>query len=440
MSSKTPTRCAITDHPPVRSTSPGRMHRAVRWLFISLLIAASVPLPARGSANAEENEDMSWKQSVLSHARRSLGNVEEFADVQWRRFANEMGFHEPRHIAAYHGYGNGTHIWIRGRLLANKPTGGPDEDDDWWDNLQATYQRWESNEVPNAAITLQYGDTVQEVITDKEGYYEARFEVDPDRPRTDVIIARHDLGDGVLTATHRVFLPHADAEFMIISDMDDTVIHTGITNMLVAAQLTFLHNAKTRKPLTGVGGLYRSLAAGTQSRPVNPVFYVSNSAWNMYDLLRDFIDLNDLPDGPLLLRDIGLNADTDDHKITSIRHIMSRHDHLPAILVGDSGQHDAEIYARIAKEFPGRVQAIYIRDVDPEEKSDYDGQVDAIIADSSGDVPFLRVADSSEIAHHATRIGLLPGSEVDDVERDVEVDRNRESLAESVVGDSEAAL
>jgi phosphatidate phosphatase APP1 len=30
--------------------------------------------------------------------------------------------------------------------------------------------------------------------------------------------------------------------------------------------------------------------------------------------------------------------------------------------VGDSGEHDPEVYAQIREEFPGRVRAIYIRD------------------------------------------------------------------------------
>jgi phosphatidate phosphatase APP1 len=219
---------------------------------------------------------------------------------------------------------------------------------------------------------------------------------------------------------------------MIISDMDDTVIHTGLTNLRVAAQLTFLNNARTRKPLTGVGGLYRSLVHGSSGERVNPIFYVSNSAWNMWDLLRDFLDLNDLPAGPLLLRDIGPEGDTSDHKIESIRSLMERLRPLPAILVGDSGQHDAEVYARIATEFPDRVQAIYIRDVDPDDPSDYDAGVDRIIEKSRQvGVPFLRVAHSADIAEHAATIGLLPGSEIDDVEADLRRDEGRETLAEA---------
>lgn len=33
------------------------------------------------------------------------------------------------------------------------------------------------------------------------------------------------------------------------------------------------------------------------------------------------------------------------------------------LLIGDSGQHDPELYAEVIQDFPGRVEAVYIRRV-----------------------------------------------------------------------------
>jgi phosphatidate phosphatase APP1 len=152
----------------------------------------------------------------------------------------------------------------------------------------------------------------------------------------------------------------------------------------------------------------------------------------MWDLLRDFIALNELPPGPVLLRDIGFRAGTSDHKISTIREIMSRFDPLPAIMVGDSGQHDAQIYARIAEEFPGRVRAIYVRDVDPDTDSIFDTSVDEIIERAAElSVPFLRVAHSADVAKHAATIGLLPATQLDEISEDVTKDQQRETLSEA---------
>ena len=93
-----------------------------------------------------------------------------------------------------------------------------------------------------------------------------------------------------------VLIPDASAAVGIISDIDDTVLQSSITDWKTAAQLTFLGNARTRKPLLGVAKLYAALQAG-----VNPLFYVSSSPWNLYDLLEDFMRLNEIPPGPIFL-------------------------------------------------------------------------------------------------------------------------------------------
>ena len=51
----------------------------------------------------------------------------------------------------------------------------------------------------------------------------------------------------------------------------------------------------------GVAAFYRALHAG-----VNPFFYVSKSPWNLYAPLVEYLEVQGLPLGPLLLRDFGL--------------------------------------------------------------------------------------------------------------------------------------
>lgn len=365
---------------------------------------------------------MTWNDEIGRVLGRSLNDVEEFADTAWHRFSRKMGLHEPRQIVAYRGYGNAERVWVQGRLLANKLYGGPKDDDRWWENLLASYQRWESDEVPGEDVLLTYGTVAKTVTTDNEGYYYSEFA----RSEADAVIATHKGAGRTLHGTHTVTLSGEQARLMVISDVDDTVIHTGITDLLLAAQLTFLNNAKTRKPLAGAASLYREFSAGQAGLGANPVFYLSNSSWNMYDLLRDFLDLNDFPAGPLLLRDLGLGTDSSDHKIQTLQRLLARFDGLPVILIGDSGQHDAEIYAQVAVSHPERVAAIYIRDIDPDDDSNFDRKVDEIISQSRAQgIPFLRVRDSADVARHAAEIGLLPPGAVSEIANDVENDINR---------------
>jgi phosphatidate phosphatase APP1 len=158
-----------------------------------------------------------------------------------------------------------------------------------------------------------------------------------------------------------------------------------------------------------VAALYASLQSGQAGRPVNPIFYVSSSPWNLHDLLSEFMELNEIPKGPMFLRDYEIHpkklfASSRDHrhKLERTLKIMADFPELPFILVGDSGQHDAGLYAEAATLHPTRIKAIYIRDVDPATATSRDDHVREHIATAARHgVPMLLAPDSEAMAHHA---------------------------------------
>jgi phosphatidate phosphatase APP1 len=75
-----------------------------------------------------------------------------------------------------------------------------------------------------------------------------------------------------------VLVPAATARFGIISDIDDTVLWTNVTNKLNMALLMVRSNAHTRKPFQGVAAFYRALSQGVAGNEDNPVF-VSSGSW-----------------------------------------------------------------------------------------------------------------------------------------------------------------
>jgi len=128
--------------------------------------------------------------------------------------------------------------------------------------------------------------------------------------------------------------------------------------------VTLSGSAFTRMPFEGTSEWYHALVRGASGTSDNPLFYVSKSPWNLYDFLSDFLDHHDLPRGPLLLRDIGLHhAAPVDHKSAAVRELLETYPELPFVLVGDSGEHDPEIYLEAAARYRGRILAIYIRDL-----------------------------------------------------------------------------
>lgn len=295
--------------------------------------------------------------------------VEDGIDVLRRKVWRVFRRNEPAQIAAYTGYAHEGLVLVHGRVLADRVWGGPLECDGWWQNLKNTWRRWESSEVPFVGVRLRYGDEVVEVETDDEGYYNVEM---PARGGDDERVEWHEVEAECrgVRGVHRILVPPRRAEFGVISDLDDTVIHTGITSIWLAAKLTFLENARSREPLEGVGELYEEMVRGEGGFPQNPIFYISSSPWNLYDLLRDFLKLNEIPEGPMLLRDVGLDRTKfikekgHGHKFRKALRVMDDFPEMDFLLIGDSGQEDPEIYADVVRERPGRVKAIYIRDID----------------------------------------------------------------------------
>lgn len=375
-----------------------------------------------------------WPDAVRTRLQQRVIDGDDHLDAMWQRVDTRLGRGHPRHLAAYRGFGDARGVELIGRVLAERPQGGPQEDDGWWDNLLDTYRRFESDEVPGAPLQLRYRNVTFETTSDHEGYWRAAF--DADGPMSDQLWdnATACLADGTLATPQPVLQVGTRARIGIISDIDDTILQSSITDWKLAAQLTFLHNARTRKPLAGAAALYRTL----QDKH-NPIFYVSSSPWNLYDLLEDFMELNGIPFGPIFLRDLGTDQDGKflksvghGHKLERARLLIERFPDLRWILLGDSGQADAELYAEAARTYGDRIAAIYIRDVDPALDSPRDLGVDGYIQRVAGTgVPMLRVADSLAIAEHAAGLGLLDAASIAAVAAEVQRDHARPTLGEA---------
>ena len=335
------------------------------------------------------------------------------------RLAHRLDADKPYQIVYYRGFGSPSAVWLKGRVLRQKPLSTPSDNDTFWNNLAATYQRFNSDEVPGVTVQIDAFGHSQTVVTDKEGYFEMTLhctgELPPGRAWFPIryalpMVKQPDTGEPV-SINGQLMIAPPYSQFGVISDIDDTVLVTGATSILQMARLTFLGNAYTRLPFAGVAAFYRALQGGSVTTLFNPIYYVSSSPWNLYDLLVDFFRIQGIPKGPILLRDIGLNMASISseshrkHKLAVIRTIMAVSPQLPFVLIGDSGQQDPEIYAQIVRENPGRIKAIYIRDVSGDKR---DESVQTLIQATAADhVPMLLVPDTVAAAEHAAALGLI---------------------------------
>ncbi|MEP7098820.1 MAG: phosphatase domain-containing protein [Dokdonella sp.] len=380
-----------------------------------------------------------WPAHVGHYLRTLAIDVDDHIDTARKRLHIKFGFDRPRHIAAYRAWTDGKTVELTGRVLGRPPAVGGNVGDHWWDNLLNTYRRFNASDVPGLPLVARFRNASALTTTNDEGYYQVTLPVEGNASDNAWENASIALEDGSLLTPQPVLQIDPAARIGVISDIDDTVLQSSITDWKTAAQLAFLHNARTRKPLLGVAKLYQALQAGTGGAR-NPIFYVTNSPWNLYDLVDDFLDLNAIPFGPMSMRKLGLHdgetfgGGPTDHKLHRVTELVDRFPGLKWVLLGDSGQMDAATYSAIVHAFPDRIAAIYIRDVDPSSDTVRDKGVDALIEKVSGTkVPMLRVADSVAIAEHALQLGLIDASALAGIAADVKRDAQRPTLTEATV-------
>jgi phosphatidate phosphatase APP1 len=319
-------------------------------------------------------------------------------------------------LLPYLGFGNGATLWVKGRVLDEHGFRDQTVADSRWSNLFALYQRLESDEVAGAAVRAHFEGQHYDTLTDAGGYF--LFEIAASKElaggsyTVDLELPGSTTPDGQTVKTSaEVIVPPASARFGIISDIDDTVLWTNVTNKLNMALLLARSNAHTRKPFKGVAAFYRALTKGAGGNEGNPVFYVSSSPWHLFGPLVEFLRLQGIPVGPLLLRELGLRevfklTQHGTHKLDKIEMILGYYPHLQFVLIGDSGEQDPEIYAEVVRRHPKSVRVIYIRNVNPDPSRIE--ALDRLIEEVSATGTQLILApDSVFAASHAAAEGLI---------------------------------
>lgn len=157
----------------------------------------------------------------------------------------------------------------------------------------------------------------------------------------------------------------------LISDIDDTIKVTDIP----AGHAVVIENTFYR-PFVAAPGMaerYRGLGDETAFH------YVSGGPWQLYRPLAQFIAAAGYPEGSFHMKSVRKNLltpgswqdlarlaggeATTEQKLGQISDIIGHFPQRGFILVGDSGEHDPEIYREIRERFPRQIEAVWIRDL-----------------------------------------------------------------------------
>ena len=219
--------------------------------------------------------------------------------------------------------------------------------------------------VDDVEVTIIAGGVEQRVLADRGGVVDTKIDVHLTPGWHDITI-RADDTEPVIAP---VFIIDPDAEFGLISDVDDTVMVTALPRPLLAAWNTFVLDEHARRPVPGMAVLYERIK---RANPSMPVIYLSTGAWNVAPTLTRFFERNLYPAGPLLLTDWGPTHDRwfrsgRLHKSETLERIAQELPGMRWLLVGDDGQHDEEIYGEFAASHPENVAAVAIRQLSTSE-------------------------------------------------------------------------
>ncbi|KQO72498.1 phosphatase domain-containing protein [Methylobacterium sp. Leaf88] len=329
-------------------------------------------------------------------------------------------------VETYRGYGSRDEVFLIGRVFRQSSRAADAPDEGWAAELRDIRRRITRRTVAGAALTARFFGCEEQVVTDRDGYFRVHLRPNlPAPPQASWHSLELDLaGPEPVRAKAQVFIPSVDCRRVVISDIDDTIMHTGVANKVKMLWRLFVEDAENRVAFPGAAALYRALYAGPCGAEGNPMLYVSRAPWGIYDMLSEFFVMHRIPVGPVLfLREWGLSWTSplprraEDHKRHLIDHMLTLYHDLPFVLIGDSGQHDPEVYAGIVAAYPGRVAAVYIRNVsrDAGRLEEIAKLAEAVEAAGSS---LVLAADSLAMAEHAAEHGLIAYADVADVARE----------------------
>lgn len=288
--------------------------------------------------------------------------------------------HRPLMVVGYRGFGSQNSVFISGRAMVATETSatrapGRNRKRSLWLRLRDTYRLLVTLKVPGAKVRVRFHGVEKVVAADDNGFFTLVIDSFPSVSQSELwhpyeieLLAPQ---PGQSPMRGEILIPPTEsARRVIISDIDDTVIETGVVSKIRMLKNLFDTDPARRLPVAGIGAFYRALHHGVQGDEHNPLIYVSRGPWSIYPILDEVFRRNSIPVGPvLLLRDWGISYDhplprrAPEHKKELIDLVFRLYSDLPVLLIGDSGQQDPEIYLDAARRFPGRVEKVYIRNL-----------------------------------------------------------------------------
>jgi len=337
------------------------------------------------SANSEitQEDDNTPKDNNIQKENNSLND----SSLSPKLIKNFTG---KDNIIIYSAFANSKSAIIKGRAQEKKELLKATKEDGFFSNLVKSFNLVNNDELKNKTIIAVIDDFEYKIKTDDEGYF--TFEIidikKPLKMGYKKIGIHLENNVNIHETNLTVITKELDEKIVgIISDIDDTVLISNVTEWIDLAVNSLGTNFKQRKVVPTMKDRFNLILNTNPKSVPSTLFFVSGSPRKFLIPIESFLEYNSFPKHNTFLKEINLFDDFSQtsYKTSTITSIIALYPNIEWILYGDSGESDQEIYQGIKDDFPKQVKGFHIRNVETgkikdifKESSVIDNTIDAV--------------------------------------------------------------
>ncbi|MDR9487051.1 App1 family protein [Salibacter sp.] len=273
-------------------------------------------------------------------------------------------------ILLHRGFGSKKKLFICGHAFRKYPVRRHDRKRSKLRNIINNIRRFAPTVYKNVEITVSVRSQNFTTKSDKSGYFELEIPIEHEREGWHYYSATFSGSDREFEGEY--YIAKEDG-VGVISDIDDSLLVSHSAYNLRKLYTLLVNNSHSRRAVSNIDELENIWELENQGNTPDFFIYLSNSEWNLYDFLIDFFDVNELPRGVYLLNSIITHFSEfftkqgkklhNNHKVKSIERLISYFPEKRWLLVGDTAQHDVNIFESVIIAHPNSIQAIIVREI-----------------------------------------------------------------------------
>jgi len=249
-----------------------------------------------------------------------------------------------------------------------------DASDSWIRNAYRRAKEVKADDIKNKEIIANINGNLYKSRGDSEGYFS--FDINSSKAFKSgyIDIFLNIKGNRDKAKAKAVILTKPAAG--IISDFDDTLVVSNVTNKLKLGINTLFKNYKQRKAVKIMAKWFKEILAKNPKNSPSALFIISGSPQQLSKAVEGFLNYHNFPKHTLILKKAhGDKKDplTDQfaYKVQKIEKLIKLYPNIRWYMFGDSGEKDRKVYAYVKNKYPKNVLKYYIRDVESGEILEY---------------------------------------------------------------------